>query len=135
MGKMKGLYSLRFFLFLCLVPSLMFGIIVDFSRNQESDFLSSAAVSGGETSEVGGIALFVSEDLLLCSRTLGQSRTYSNRFWRQVLALILFTMMLKTLRGVTFQEYCFHNCSIRKFFNILVNSLLLGGRAPPLPVY
>jgi hypothetical protein len=134
MGKMKGLYSLRFFLFLSLVLCLMFGVFADSSRNQESDFRSSA-VSGGETSEAGGIALFVSEELLLCSRSLSQSRTYSNRFWRQVLALILFTMMFKTLRGVTFRKYCFYNCSIRKFFNILVNSLLLGGRAPPRPMY
>jgi hypothetical protein len=34
-----------------------------------------------------------------------------------------------------FWAYYLHNYFIRKLFHILVNSLLLGGRAPPCPAY
>lgn len=135
MVKMKGLYNPCFFLLSALVFYILFGVPAEFSRSiKEIDFLSSS-VSGGETSESGGIALFVSENLLLCGRPLIQNRAQSNRFWRQVLSFILFVLFFNAFSGVVLREYYLHNYFSRKFFHILLNSLLLGGRAPPCPAY
>jgi hypothetical protein len=134
MVRMKGLYNLRFLL-LALIPCLLFGALAAFSRNiKEIDFPSSA-VSDGETSESGGTAFFVSEKFLFCGRTPAQSRSHSGRLWRQVLSLIVFSLFLRVFGSVMLREYYLHNYFVRKFFHILVNSFLLGGRAPPLSAY
>lgn len=126
MVKTKGLYNLRF-LFLALIPCLLFGALAAFSL--------SSAVSGGGTTESGGTAFFVSENLLLCGRTPAQSRAQSHRLWRQVLSLVLFALFLMVFSGVRLREYYLHNRVFQKFFHTLVNSFLLGGRAPPLSAY
>jgi hypothetical protein len=134
MVKMKSLCNFRFLL-LALIPCLLFGALAAFSRNiKDIEFLSSA-VSDGETTESGGTAFFVSENLLLCGRTPAQSRTQSNRLWRQVLSFVLFVLFLMVFSSVMLREYYLHNYSARKFFHTLVNSFLLGGRAPPFSAY
>jgi hypothetical protein len=134
MVKLNSPFNIRL-LFLLLLPCVLFGSITEFTRNiKDIDFLPSV-VSAEEPSESGGIALFISESLVLCGQPLAQHRSQSNRLWKQFLSLIVFVLSLNVFNKATLLKYYLQKYSSPKFFHTLIISLLLGGRAPPRPAY
>jgi hypothetical protein len=131
MIKMESPRNLRFLL---LIPCILFIFSAEFARNvKKADFLS-ATVSGEETSESGGTALFTSENPLLCSQMLNRNKTRLNKLWRQFLSFIIFALLVKPFGKITLQKHHPHNYFLQNFFHVLLISLLLGGRAPPRSV-
>jgi hypothetical protein len=130
MVKLKGLRNLRFLFLLALLPCILFGTFAEFTRNTQENNALSSTVSGREASESGGTTLFISESLLLCGNLPAQNRVQFNKFWRQFLSLVVFSLVFKTFSKVTLWKYRLLNYFPQKFFHVLVISLL-GGRAPP----
>jgi hypothetical protein len=131
MFTMKSPRNSRFLLLLVLIPCILFIVLAEFARDIKKTELLSSPVSGGETSESGETALFVSESFLLCSQPLTRNKTRLNKFGRQFLSLTVFALLPKTFSKVTLRKYHLHHYFPRDFFHILVISLFLSGRAPP----
>jgi hypothetical protein len=134
MAGMKSLRNVCFLLFV-LIPCVLFNASAEFSWNIKEFNLLFFAVSEGESSESGGIALPVSEGPPVCGRTAVQKRIRFDRLWKQFLSPAVFALLLKAFDKVTIQRYYLHHYFSRDFFHLLVISLFLGGRAPPRSVY
>jgi hypothetical protein len=134
MVKSKKPGTVRILLPLVLFPCVLFGALAEFAGDiREFDFPPSAVLAG-KTSESGGTTLFISESLLFRSQMPAQNRGPSNKLWRQFFSLIVLALLLTACGRIILLKHYLHNHFPRKFFHILVISLLLGGRAPPSSV-
>jgi uncharacterized membrane protein YfcA len=123
----KTVRGLHFCLLLVLLPCVLF--LAEFTRDVKEIRPASSVVSNPDIPVSGLGDLFVSDAL---GQTPLQNRTH--RLWRQCLSLVAFALFLGAVYGLRVQkrlplDYC------KKLFHILVVSLFLGGRAPPLFAY
>jgi hypothetical protein len=123
----KTVRGLHFFLLLFLLPCVLF--LTEFTRDVKEISPVSSVISNPDIPVSGTGDLFVSDAL---GQAPFQNRTH--RPWRQGLSFAAFALLLGAAYGLTVHkrlplDYC------KKLFHILVVSLFLGGRAPPLFAY
>jgi hypothetical protein len=135
MIRLKRPASLYVLLLLALLPWVLFNAPAEFSQGARDAGVLLSPGAGEKASESGGPAHLVSENPLFYSQLPAQSRTPPHRLWRQLVALAVCALLLKSFSKLTLRKYCFHHYFPREFFRSLVLSLLLGGRAPPSSAY
>ncbi|MDR3174871.1 MAG: hypothetical protein LBU19_11510 [Treponema sp.] len=131
MFKLKG-RGACLLIFSILLPCVLFSAVAELTRNIQRIELPSSTVLAEEGSEPGG--LFIAEGPLR-SQPLSQNKTRLNKLWKYLLSLVVFASLLGAFSKAALEKNRLHNYVPRKFFRILVISLLLGGRAPPYPLF
>jgi hypothetical protein len=124
----KTVRGLHFLFLLVLLPVLF---LAEFTRDVKEIRPTSSVISNPDIPVSGTGDLFVSDVL---SQLPVQTRTRTHRLWRQGLSLVVFALSAGAVYGLAVHKrFPFNYC--QKLFHILVVSLFLGGRAPPLSAY
>jgi hypothetical protein len=122
-------------LLLVLLPWVLFNAPAEFAQRTKDAGVLFSPIADEKIPESGGPTHLVSENPLFYSQLPAQNRTSPHRLWRQLFALIICALLIKSFSKLTLRKYYFHHYFPREFFRSLVLSLLLGGRAPPPSAY
>jgi hypothetical protein len=131
MYELKNLQGLRFVLLLALLPCMLFSVFTVFTQNDNTIDYSTSPVSEPGTAGSSGKELLVSDYYVLYSQSVTQGGIQLNKIWRQCFSFVVIALFLRANYKITNQKRFIYNY-YQKLFHILIISLFLGGRPPPL---
>jgi len=131
MNRQKAPRALYFIFLFFLFFAVSFSVLGEFAQNKAAFLFLKMDSRDNVKSDVS--LRFNSE--IFYSPPGVQNRTQGGRLWRQLLSFVFLLMFLGTAGKILFRKYCFHGFHYQKLFHSLVDSLSLGGQAPPYFAY